>query len=161
MGKPPFVSFQPRNRNFLAFLQLSDLDSIDGDLEQLLCAASETYSLSIEAMRRQIAGIQVFRDNRIPIPARKIWKLGDSIFHVQCDLRQSNIELDGLYDHLERDLGLKRKWLEKVITFRRYIPNVDIIPTSLSWGQCEKGTKRVAEELTKKYKSPGLQPPLI
>jgi len=62
-------------------------------------------------------------------------------------LAELSLEIDDVYKHLVRDLGAKRKWLEKAIIFRRYLPTQDLIPQSLNWGRCEKGTRRVAERL--------------
>jgi len=38
-------------------------------------------------------------------------------------------------------LGVKKKWLEKAIIFRRYVDDKNAIPKNLNWGKCEKGTK--------------------
>jgi len=58
------------------------------------------------------------------------------------------LQLDSMYKHLTRDLGVKKKWLEKVIILRRYIENEEIIPQSLNWGRCEKGTRKVAKKIS-------------
>jgi hypothetical protein len=123
----------------------------DDDPELKLKKAIEVYQRSIVKMRNLVKQIQNFRDNRKLLPARKVWQLGDAIFELQYDLNKLSLQLDGLYDHLVRDLGVKRKWLEKVIIFRRYLPNEDAIPQSLNWGRCEKGTRRVAEKLREEY----------
>jgi hypothetical protein len=100
-------------------------------------------------MRIFIKEIQALRNNRKLLPAFKIWQLGNAIFELQHNLNKLFLQLDGLYDHLVRDLGVKRKWLEKVIIFRRYLPDENAIPQSLNWGRCEKGTRLVAEKLRK------------
>lgn len=53
------------------------------------------------------------------------------------------------YGHLERDLGVARKWLVKAVIFRRYLPDPDRIPPDLNWGRCSDGTRRKAELLQK------------
>lgn len=149
MDKLAFVSFEPRDGQFVAFLSMEELISGERDPESVLQEATKLYGRSITKMRFLIAEIQGFRDNHKLLPARKIWQLGDAIFKLREGLQSLSLQLDGLYDHLVRDLGIKRKWLEKVVIFRRYLPEEDAIPESLNWGRCEKGTRRVAERLRK------------
>lgn len=130
---------------------MEELISSDNDPELTLRKAAEVYEHSIAGMRNLVKEIQNFRDNRKLLPARKVWQLGDAIFELQDNLNRLSLQLDGLYDHLVRDLGAKRKWLEKVIIFRRYLPDGNAIPQSLNWGRCEKGTRRAAEKLRGDY----------
>lgn len=147
--KLAFVSFEPTNRQFRAFLPMEEVISSDNDPEPMLRKAAEVYEHAIVKMRNLVKEIQNFRDNRKLLPACKVWQLGDAIFELQDNLNKLCLQLDGLYDHLIRDLGVKRKWLEKVIIFRRYLPDENTIPQSLNWGRCEKGTRRAAEKLKK------------
>ncbi|MCE2462862.1 MAG: hypothetical protein J4F46_02965 [Dehalococcoidia bacterium] len=151
MKKLTFVSLEPRNAGFTAFVPMENLASVDDDPELLLRAVSTTYARYIGLMRSLKADTDNLRKKHIPIPARKVWELGDIIFDLRRELSQQAFELDGLYDHLVRDLGVKRKWLEKVIIFRRYLPRKAIIPESLPWGRCEKSTRKVAESLREAY----------
>ena len=130
---------------------MEELISSDNDPEPTLRKAAELYEYSIAKMRSLVEEIQNFRDNRKLLPARKVWQLGNAVFELQDNLFQLSLQLDGLYDHLVRDLGVKRKWLEKVIIFRRYLPDENAIPQSLNWGRCEKGTRRAAEDLRRAY----------
>ncbi|MHC1623714.1 MAG: hypothetical protein ACXQTR_03895 [Candidatus Methanospirareceae archaeon] len=149
--KLTFVSFEPSNGHFTAFLPMEELISSDNDPETTLREAAEVYEHSIARMRNRVKEMQNFRDNRKLLPAHKVWQLGDTIFGLQDSLNRLSLQLDGLYDHLVRDLDVKRKWLEKVIIFRRYLPNENAIPQSLNWGRCEHGTRRVAEKLRRDY----------
>lgn len=146
-GKLAFISFEPNDERFRAFLSMEELISSDKDPELTLRKAVKIYENSIIKMCTFIKEIQNIRNNRKLLPARKVWQLGDAIFELQGNLNKLSLQLDGLYDHLVRDLGVKRKWLEKVIIFRRYLPDKKAIPQSLNWGRCEKGTRRVAEKL--------------
>jgi hypothetical protein len=150
-GRLAFVSFEPSNEMFRAFLPMEELVSGDDDPELKLKKAVKVYERSIGKMRNLVKEIQSFRSNRKLLPARKVWQLGDAIFELQHDLNELSLQLDGLYDHLVRDLGVKRKWLEKVIIFRRYLPDENAVPPSLNWGRCEKGTRQAAEKLRKNY----------
>lgn len=145
--KMKFVSFEPCGEDFAGFLPMEHLFSTDLDPERVLQEASKTYKHSIALMRSAVAEIKVLRENRTPLPARRIWGLGDLIFKLVWDLRKLSLQLDDLYCHLARDLDVKRKWLEKVIILRRYVPEERLIPQSLSWGRLEKGTRKKAERL--------------
>ncbi|MCR4434043.1 MAG: hypothetical protein NUV70_08355 [Caldiserica bacterium] len=146
-NKLTFVSFEPSNGQYISSISLEGLFSLEDDPELILRKASEEYKKSIIVMRNIVNEIEMLRKKRVKLPARKVWELGNSIFELINNLEKLSLQINGLYQHLIRDLGVKRKWLEKVLIFRRYLPNVDIIPESLNWGRCEKGTRRIAESL--------------
>lgn len=146
-----FVSFEPIENNYKAYLSLSDFIYIEQDYEKQLEEAISIYKKSIKKMNTILEGINQYKKKYRRLPAQKIWQLGDSVFELQNNLKRISLQLDGLYYHLVRDLDVKKKWLEKVIIFRRYIPDKDAIPESLNWGKCEKSTRRVAEELYRKF----------
>jgi len=145
--KLAFVAFEPTNGQFVAFLSIEGLFSSDRDPEAVLGKAAEVYERSTTRMKTLVEEIQASRADRKRVPARKIWDLGDAIFELKGELEKLSLQIDRLYDHLARDLGAKRKWLEKVIIFRRYLPDETLIPESLNWGRCEKGTRKAAERL--------------
>ena len=147
--EPIFVSFKQDKGEYNTFIAMNGFFSSSGDLESLLNKAATIYGSYICKMLVLVDVINVFRSNRRPLPARKIWQLGDIIFQLVDELSQLSLQIDGIYDHLARDLNAKRKWLEKVIIFRRYIPEERMIPEHLNWGKCEKGTRRVAELIQK------------
>lgn len=148
-NEPTFVSFKKNQEEYNAFIAIDGFFLGNDDLESLLKKASTLYSSYISKMLALINIITAFRTSRRPLPARKIWQLGDLIFGLVNGLNGLSLQIDGIYDHLERDLNAKRKWLEKVIIFRRYIPEERMIPEHLNWGKCEKGTRRVAELIQK------------
>ena len=145
------VSFKPQGSEFLAYIPVYQFLAGDSDFERLLHRASKLYGDAINKMQTIIEEISELRLKREIIPAVKVWMLGDSIFNFVNDLNQLNMRPDGLYDDLTRDLQVKRKWLEKVIIFRRYLPDKKAIPPSLNWGKVEKGTRKAAEQLSKSY----------
>ena len=57
------------------------------------------------------------------------------------NLSKIDLQIDNTYYHLVRDLGVNRKWLEKVVIFRRYIQQIELIPETAIWGSFEKGTR--------------------
>jgi hypothetical protein len=145
--KLAFVAFQPRDGQFVALLSIEGLLTGDKDPEAVLRTAAKVYERSILRMKSLVAEIQAYRARRKLVPARKVWRMGDAIFGLQSDLEKLALQIDRLYDHLARDLGAKRKWLEKAVILRRYLPDEALIPQSLNWGRCEKGTRQVAERL--------------
>ena len=152
--KRRFVSFEMKGGTYSAFVTIDELLAGNDDLPSLLAQASALYSSYVSEMRALVDLIAAHRRKRELVPARVVWQLGDRIFGLVAQLDQLSLEIDGIYDHLERDLGAKRKWLEKVIIFRRYIAQERTIPEHLNWGKCEKGTRRIAEMIQKEM-SPG------
>ena len=145
--KLAFVSFEPSEGQFRAFLSMEGLFSTENDPELVLREAARLYERSMKSILSSIAEIRACRTNRKLVPARKIWQVGDGIFELSNELAKLGLQLNDLYGHLVRDLGAKRKWLEKAVIFRRYLPVEAAIPKSLNWGRCEKGTRRKAEHL--------------
>lgn len=144
-----FVSFKKYQGKYIAYIPMKQFFSSDRDIEAVLKEASQLYEHSIAKMQSTVAEINAFRNKHSLLPASRIWKLGNLIFELVENLKRLSLQIDGIYDHLVRDLDVKRKWLEKVIIFRRYIPDEHIIPESLNWGRCEKGTRRIAEKIQK------------
>lgn len=144
-----FVSFEPKRDGFDGSLSVEGLVNSKSNPEKLLNEATKLYGRYIYNMRLLIKEIAGLRASRTPVPARKIWGLGNSIFNLKKNLAKASLQLDNLYGHLVRDLMVKRKWLEKVVIFRRYIANEKVIPKSVNWGQCEKGTRKAAENISR------------
>ena len=137
-----------QDSDYLASVSMNDFLSSGKDLEPILKRAARIYGAAIEQMTLAIVDIRSYKKTKKKfLPARHIWELGDQIFILISNLEALGLQFDRLYEHLERDLNVKRKWLEKVIILRRYLPDINMIPESLNWGKCEKGTRRVAEQL--------------
>jgi hypothetical protein len=144
-----FVSFKSDKQRFVPSMSIDHLLSSQRDLELTLNEAAEVYNHRIINMHSLIIEIGNYRMSRKPLPARIVWELGNNIFLLVDELEKLSLQIDGLYDHLERDLGAKRKWLEKVIILRRYVSKKELIPASLNWGKIEKGTRRKSERVGK------------
>lgn len=142
-----FVTFKNSKGEANIVVDIDDMLCQNININNLLSEASNTYRQSISSMQLLLREIKQIRDSRHLLPARKIWLLGDLIFDLVEKLKVISLEIDDLYKHLERDLEVKRKWLEKVIVFRRYVDDANKIPESLNWGKCEKGTRRIAEKI--------------
>ena len=147
IGTLGFVSFEPANGAFQAFLSIHTALNGDSDPEDLAREAGAVYERLVGQMRSAVEEIDALRRTHTLVSARRVWQLGDLVFRLTRELADLDLELDGVYEHLTRDLGVKRKWLEKVIILRRYIDNVSVIPERLNWGRCEKGTAKIARAL--------------
>jgi len=149
MNRKPltFVSFDPKQQGFVAFISLEGFLASEEDIEPVIHGAAVVYGCAISRMRSIVADINSLRRVRKLTPARLIWRLGDEIFRLTENFTTAGLQMDKLYDHLERDLSVKRKWLEKVIIFRRHVPKINLIPEDLNWGRCEKGTRKAAERI--------------
>lgn len=128
-------------------LSLKGFPSISGDAQYSLSEAVHVYAHAITRMRSLIWEIRQRRHDHQLTPARKIWQLGNVIFELREALQQISLEIDGMYAHLMRDLCVKRKWLEKVIIFRRYVAQEELIPPAMNWGRFAKGPRQAVQEL--------------
>jgi hypothetical protein len=144
MRKLGFISFEVTNGKYRGCLSIDTAVTGDTNPDMKIRKALKLYLKYLRKLRLLIAHIEAKRRKREYISARKMWEVGDLIFELKDALAAISLQLDGLYYHLVRDLGVKRKWLEKAIIFRRYIPEANIIPPALNWGKCEKGTRKVA-----------------
>lgn len=145
--KLDFVSFEPINDKFKGFLSMEVVFDSRKEPEATILKATKIYENEVKRMTSLVNVIKKSRASHTPVPARRIWQLGNIIFKLRDELEVLGLEIDGIYDHLTRDLDVKRKWLEKVIILRRYLPYISMIPESLNWGRCEKGTRKIAERL--------------
>lgn len=142
-----FIAFEPRDGTFRGLLALEGLAVVKGDPEVLLRQATAEYAGLVRALRAMKAEIDSHRQLRTRLPARKVWRVGDAVLTFARHLESWSLRIDGLYDHVSRDVGLKRKWLEKALTLRRHLPDERLIPVTLNWGRLEKGTRKAAERL--------------
>jgi hypothetical protein len=142
-----FVAFARNGDDFRASLPVEEFVHHIPDPERQLERAVVIYRDAIDHIQQVLNAINADRRGKRRTAARDVWRVGDCAFELQSRLAQVGLQIDDLYGHLERDLGAKRKWLEKAIIFRRYIPSMDMIPASLNWGKCEKGTRRAAERI--------------
>lgn len=145
-----FVSFEPQNDGFRASLSIEDFARTASDPETQLKKASCLYDEYVTHMCGTISEIRSIQKSGSFTPARNVWQLGDTIYKLIQQLEKLSFQIDGVYEHLVRDLDVKRKWLEKVVILRRYIPTKRIIPKSSNWGQFEKGTRKAARKLMEK-----------
>lgn len=142
-----FVSFEQAGNNFRAYIAIEDAIFGQKDPEEIAKKACVIYEDTIKRMIKQIAVVRTARASRRFVTAREVWNVGDTIFSLVDKLKKIGLQIDGVYDHLTRDIDEKKKWLEKAIILRRYISDIKFVPESLNWGRIEKGTRKKAERL--------------
>ena len=151
MADLTFVTFKKEQGIFKTYIPMNQFLSSSTNIEAILTVAANLYEQFLTAMRIELTDVNNYRVLHKPLPAGVIWRLGDRVFRFVEALAERKLEIDGIYEHLSRDLNVKRKWLEKVIILRRYIPDEHSIPESVNWGYFEKVNRRKAEELMKEF----------
>lgn len=147
MGSLALIALEPRDEGFVSSVPISQLARLGDKPEVSLRVACDAYGRAIGAMREVLGDIDQLKSKRIPIPARKMWELGDAVVTLGVELEDCSMELDSINEHLVRDLGINAKRMGTIVTFRRHLPEKELIPESLGWSQCEKQARKVAEKL--------------
>ena len=147
LGANASVVLEPRGEGFVASIPLAQLELLGDRPDERLQVACDSYGRTVAAIREVLADIENLKSRRTPIPARKMWELGDAVVNLGSELEENSLEMEGLNDHLVRDLGINAKRMGTIVTFRRHLPEQEMIPESLGWSQCEKQARKVAEEL--------------
>lgn len=140
-----FVSFKKVDKQYIAFASLEAL--ANPNIEKQLVEISSIYTSSIASMIKSIKTLQTEKKKEHTMEAATVWDLGNIIFSLIDDLHNFGFEIDNVYDHITQELEIKRKWLEKVIILRRYLPYKLPILSNYTWSYFEKGTKKKAEAI--------------
>ncbi len=78
---------------------------------------------------------------------KDMWSLGNKIRRFTNGLEKDGFYLNGLYQHLMRDLQVSRDLLEKVIIFRSYFSDRSLIPNNMVWREIRDAVRTNAEKL--------------
>ena len=141
------VSFAPEGQKFIAHFPLESLSLIGKHPEKVGEKMSSKYESAVRIMGKELKKMEDMKKKREIISARMMWRFGGKIFSLVDDMEKSSFYVNGLYDHLTRDLGVKKMWLEKVVMFRRHIPNQKFIPPSISWSKCYHSPRIAAKRI--------------
>jgi len=141
-----FVAFEPRGDGYIVFFPLEEAmsEADPKDLGALSEAALELYRSHVCEVRRLLALNAVDKESRRPIPAERVWRVGEAVMGLKSRLADLSLEVDNLYAHLCRDADASLAWLGRAVTFRRYLPDADKIPPGLTWRKCEKAPRGAA-----------------
>ncbi len=145
------VKFIPRTSRFAAAIRVDGQVGWPRFLDHVPKDLAEVYAMRIRNMRLILEANERRKRRGEPVLARSIWGLGNRIFLLRRDVElRFWMEIEDLYGHLERDLGLSRQTLSRIVTLRRYVPQMKMIPPGLTWSAISSSPKRFGE---------GLEPP--
>ena len=80
---------------------------------------------------------------------KDMWSLGNKIHSFTNGFKKDGFYLNGLYEHLTRDLQVSRDLLERVVIFRSYFSNRSLIPNNMLWREIRYAPRKNAEKLKK------------
>lgn len=140
-----FVSFHMIEGECIAAVSLGYVQEgrITEDTE--LRSLAEIYVNSISTLKNMVEEIEEFKSNKIALSPSHMWDIGDTIVSLVEGIDARGFQIDNLYDHLVRDIGRNRDWLNRVMIFRRHLPKRELIPSGLKWSACKRAPKRSAE----------------
>ena len=137
------VTFKKRGSAYRGTVLLSNLALLRDDPAETMREVTAIYRGAMTDVKRWQSDVKSLRRSSAPLPlsARKAWELGDILHKLRTDLAERGCRLDGLYDHLERHVGLAPRRASSFVTLRRYVENPGSIPKNLKWHNMEKAAK--------------------
>jgi len=148
-GNPIFVSFRMNGDDCVAAVPLREIQSGRILDENKLKEVANIYAKSIHDMKIILENLETTKSKKIPMLAVDIWDLGDKIVSLIETINKKGFTIDGVYDHLIRDLGRKKQWLKKIIIFRKNLPDRNMIPNDLKWSVCKDAPRYSAKLILK------------
>jgi hypothetical protein len=143
------IIFVKHGEKLIPSISIDELGSTSENINSQLKSAEKIYSSSIQKMRLIIQENFTLRKKKKLVPARLMWQFGDEIFSLIGKLNVLDFRWDNLYESLIRDLGTSDTTLERVISFRRYVLEKQLIPENLSWGTIKDSPKKYLNNLNK------------
>jgi len=139
------VSFHMKDGEYIAAVPLHYIRIGSITREKELKMIANLYRKKIKEIKKVIDYLEITKSSKKIFKAIDMWGLGDKILSLVEAVNKKHFIIDGLYDHLVRDLGRKKDWLRKAIIFRRNLPKKELIPLSLNWSLCKDAPRRSAE----------------
>ena len=136
------ITFFPGNKNYLASISYDVLDEVGENIDEILNKAANIYKTHLEKMHYLLQKRALVRNKNKFIPARYMWKIGNEIFVMIEKLSEYGLFIENLYGILSRDLNISRTVIKRLVSLRRYFPNIDDLPEDLSWGKIKNAPKR-------------------
>lgn len=114
-------------------------------------AATDIYVAALKELRGWRQEAKMLQSLRKPLPAGKAWQLGDIVHRMNAGLSEHGCKLEGVYDHVHRHTGMSPKWLSRFVTLRRYVEDVEKIPSGLGWNRIRDSVKSACQSNSRNY----------
>jgi len=113
---------------------MGHLSRLVGDPAESLRAATEAFNVAIEQIATWRRETAKYRKQGQSISARRAWLLGDIVLRLMTELQQNGTRLENMYEQLGRHAKTPAR-LDRYVSFRRYLENIDFIPDDLKWAE--------------------------
>ena len=140
------VVFKRRNDTYQGSIPLSDLALLPADPSETMRAVANIYERALREIRSWQKDVKAIRQAKAMLSARKAWELGDIVYRLDDALAQYSCKLEDMYGHLSQHAKTV-KGLGRYVSFRRYLPDVSVIPEFLTWHSVEKKPKTAAQAI--------------
>lgn len=134
------------NNEILISYDLNDIGSPSDFYAKKTKELKKTFEKHIEKMKKAKNRLQVVKEEKKPILARDMWKLGDLIIKMVEDFQNRGFLIEELYETLSGELGFSRSSLEKIVSLRKSVDSLKTIPVNLKWSQVRDAPKKYFKE---------------
>ena len=141
------IAFKKLGGTYRGSTPLRDIALLRNDPAHTMRAATDTYQGALREIRQWQGEVELLRQCKMPLPARKAWELGNIVHRLNEDLATDGCQLESTYDHLKRHAGLAPKWLGGYVALRRYVDDVNAIPPGLKWNSIIKSVKSAGQAI--------------
>jgi len=140
------ITFFPNKNDYLASISYDVFGVANENIDEILTEASNIYKYHLEKMHYFLEKRSLIKKKNKFIPARYMWKIGNEIFEMIKKLDQFGLYIENLYGILSRDLKISKTVIKRLVSLRRYFPDLEALPEDLSWGKIKNAPKRFARK---------------
>ena len=142
------VAFQAHTEGeFRGSVPLSDLALLPDDPAETMHSVAVIYQNALGEIKRWQEDAKSLRKSKTPLSARKAWELGDILRRLDDDLAGYGCQLENPYGHFEQHAGIPYKRVGGFVTLRRYVPDIELIPSDLKWNSIIKTVKSTGQAI--------------
>ena len=140
------VAFKRRNHTYQGSIPLRDLGLLRDDPGETMRVVTNIYGRALCEIRSWQMDVKAIRRSKAMLSARKAWELGDIVYRLDDALAEYSCKLEDMYGHLSQHAKTV-KGLGRYVSFRRYLPDANVIPEFLTWHSVEKKPKTAAQAI--------------
>lgn len=141
------VEFRKQGNSFRGSVPITDLALIPNDPAETMNTVTKIYQNALTEIKYWHEDADALRKSKTPMPARKVWELGDILDRLNAGLAEQGCRIENLYDHLERHAGIPSKRASSFVTLRRYVDDAEMIPENLQWNKILKTVKSSSQAI--------------